>query len=77
MGKTAHDRQGLDLSYEQVLARNRKFEHVADRIVYMGDAFVDDLSSTRVRQTVANGQRIDGMAPDAVEEMIRERGLYT
>jgi hypothetical protein len=40
----------VNLSCEQVLARNRKFEHVTDRIVYLGDAFGDDLSSTKVRE---------------------------
>ena len=72
----ALDRKGFDLSYEQVLARHRKFEHVTDRIAYVGDAFVDELSSTQVREAVANGQPIEGMVPAAVEKMIRERGLY-
>lgn len=70
------DRKGFTLTFQQVLARHRKFEHVTDRIVYMGNAFLDDLCSTQVREAVAYGRSISDMVAPAVETIITQRGLY-
>jgi len=42
-----------------------------------GDATVgSNASSTEVRNRLAQGQSVEGLIPDAVEEFIRENGLY-
>lgn len=35
-----------------------------------------DLSSTEIRERIARGESIRGLAPPAVERMIREKGIY-
>jgi nicotinate-nucleotide adenylyltransferase len=72
----ALDRTGFDQTFQQVLARYPKFEHVMDRIVYVGSVFAADLSSTQVRDEVREGRPITGMVPETVEAIIRGRGLY-
>ncbi|MDP6545247.1 MAG: adenylyltransferase/cytidyltransferase family protein [Phycisphaerae bacterium] len=70
------DRKGFNRTLEQVVARHRRLEPVMERIIYLGDAFADDLSSTQVRDAMGRGNPIAGMVPRAVEELIRKHGLY-
>lgn len=44
--------------------------------IHLLDVCGPDISSTDVRNAVAEGRRIDGLVPDSVAEYIREKGLY-
>jgi len=47
----------------------------ADRVTYLDMPSVD-VSSSLVRDRVARGESISGLVPDAVAQLIAERGLY-
>jgi len=70
------DRKGFKGTFEQVVARHRKLEPVRERLIYMADAFVNDLSSTQVRNAVSEGNPVTGMVSPAVEKLIEKHGLY-
>lgn len=72
----AVDREGCDLTLENMLKKHRKLQPVTDRILHVGKAIDSDLSSTRVRASVAAGESLDAMVPPSVADAIRQRKLY-
>lgn len=54
-----------------------QIEKFADRVTYLEGAPLCNFSSTEVREAAERGERLDGMVPACVSDLIREKGLYT
>ncbi|BBM86563.1 nicotinate (nicotinamide) nucleotide adenylyltransferase [Candidatus Uabimicrobium amorphum] len=70
-------RKGFELSFAEMIARHSKLQQFNERIIYKDDIVCGDLSSTQIRQAVAEGQSIDDMVPSAVQDIIKREGLYS
>lgn len=63
-------RPGIDLNWDRL---PRAFDVLREHLV---PAPRVDISATEIRQRLASGQPVDEMLPLAVEQYIREKGLY-
>lgn len=68
-------RDGTDL--EALLnQRDSILNQYKDRIIMVRDPFVNNISSTLVRQCLKEGRSVRYVVPDGVISYIQERGLY-
>ena len=65
-----------ELKHRMRLARRQRAEEAAGTVIFLVDAPTADVSSTAVRQRIAEGGRLSGMVPPAVESHILQHGLY-
>lgn len=65
-----------ELKHRMRLARRQSAEEAAGTVIFLVDAPTADVSSTAVRQRIAEGGRLGGMVPPAVESHILQHGLY-
>jgi len=64
--------EARDLDLESL---ERSIPGISHRVIILDNALID-MSSSEIRQRVANGLPITDLVPDAVERYIREQGLY-
>ena len=61
---------------ERMEERRRELTEAYGARIILTEAVGPDISSTAVRENVAEGRSISGMVPSSVEEYIRREGLY-
>jgi nicotinate-nucleotide adenylyltransferase len=64
-------RMRLPLSHRSVSAVARQ-----ETAIFLVDARTTDVSSTQIRERIANGDSLSGLVPASVEQHIRQHGLY-
>lgn len=64
------------LRHRMRLPRRQSAEEADGTVIFLVDAPTADVSSTAVRRRIAEGGRLSGMVPPAVESHILQHGLY-
>ena len=64
--------EAMDVNMDSI---ERSIPSISSRIIILDNPLID-ISSSEIRQRVAEGKSIHEMVPDVVERYIRERGLY-
>jgi nicotinate-nucleotide adenylyltransferase len=65
-------RNGFEIDLEDI---EGKLPGIATKILYLKNVQID-VSSTQIRKNAAEGEPIDTMVPDSVQEIIQKRNLY-
>lgn len=62
-----------DLQYEKNMAKYNKYKSGVDTLLLMADEKYSDISSTKVREMVKNGQDISFLVPDEILDIILKK----